>query len=114
MGPSTLSAPALDCSRLDVSSAVRGFHMRPSILIVEPRPEVADAIAAVVVSASYIPIVRPYLETFAELDTRVDAIIIRVITGTAGEPAHAAIARLPAGRPPIVAIASEDAGVAEA
>jgi hypothetical protein len=89
--------------------------MQPSILIIEPRREVADALADVVTSAHYAPIVRPHVERLADLGgVTPAAIIVRVAFEGIGEPAHAAIARLAPNRPPVVAIASEDEEVAEA
>jgi hypothetical protein len=85
-----------------------------AILIIEPRREVADAIADVIASAHYLPIVRPHLESLADLDVTVAAIVIRVSFEGVSEPAHAAIGRLPPGRPPVIAIARADEEIAEA
>ena len=83
------------------------------ILILEPRQEVAAALEDVISSASYTAVVRPHLERLSDLTTTPAAIVVRIaFEGT--EPAHAAIARLPANRPPIIAIAWDDAECAEA
>lgn len=83
------------------------------ILIIEPRREVADALAEVIASAHYNTRVVPHLERLADLGETPAAIVIR-IAFEGREPAHAAIERLPPNRPPIVAIAWEDEEVAEA
>jgi hypothetical protein len=88
--------------------------MRPAVLIIEPRHEVAAALEGVVNSANYVAMVRPYLDELSELGATPAAIIIRIAFDTLSEPAHAAIGRLPEGRPPIIAIASEEREVAEA
>lgn len=87
--------------------------MRPVILIIETRPEVADALEDVVTSARYEAIVRPHIECLADLDVTPAAIIVRIAFEGVGEPQHAGIGRL-ATRPPVVAIAWEDQEVAEA
>ena len=87
--------------------------MRPVILIIEPRPEVAEALADVVMSANYTAIVRPHVECLADLATTPAAIIVRIAFEGIGEPAHAAIARLP-NRPPVVAIVWEENEAEEA
>lgn len=88
--------------------------MRPAVLIIEPRHEVAAALEGVVNSANYVAMVRPYLDEPGELGAATAAIIVRIAFDTVSEPAHAVIARLPAGRPPVIAIASEEREVAEA
>jgi hypothetical protein len=88
--------------------------MRPIILIIEPRREVADALEDVVHSAGYAALVRPHVEGLAELGLTPAGIIVRIAFEGIGEPAHAAIARLPPHRPPVIAIAWEDEEVAEA
>ena len=87
--------------------------MRPLILIVETRPEVAEALEEVVTSARYAAIVRPHVECLADLGVTPAAIIVRIAFESVGEPQHASVARL-AHRPPVVAIAWEEAEVAEA
>jgi hypothetical protein len=87
--------------------------MRPVILIIETRPEVAEALQDVVTSARYSAVVRPHVECLSDLDVTPSAIIVRIAFEGVGEPPHAAIGRL-ANRPPVVAIAWEDDEVAEA
>jgi hypothetical protein len=87
---------------------------RPAILIIEPRQEVADAIAEVVASAHYEPIVRPYLESLEDIGTTIAAIVVRVVFEGVSEPAHAAIGRLPPSHPPVIAIAWQEDESAEA
>ena len=84
------------------------------ILIIEPRREVADAIEEVITSAHYQAMVVPHLEQLGDLGVTPAAIIVRIAFEGVSEPAHAAIARLPPNRPPIVAIAWEEHEVAEA
>ncbi|HXH24389.1 MAG TPA: hypothetical protein VNI78_04005 [Vicinamibacterales bacterium] len=88
--------------------------MPPAVLIIEPRREVADALADVVAAARYNVIVRPYIESLSDLAVTPAAIVVRVAFEGISEPPHAAIARLPRRRPPVVAIAWEDCEVAEA
>ena len=88
--------------------------MRPVILIIETRPEVAEALADVVVSANFSPMVRPHVERLTDIGVTPAAIIVRIAFEGVGEPAHAAIGRLPVDRPPIVAIAWEERELAEA
>ena len=88
--------------------------MQPVILIIEPRPEVADALEEVVTSARYDALVRAHVETLTDLGLTPAAIIVRVAFEGFGEPAHAAIARFPRNRPPVIAIAWEDREVTEA
>ena len=83
------------------------------ILIIEPRHEVAAALQDVLASASYVTMVRPHLERLADLGDTPAAIVVR-IAFEGLEPAHKALERLPANRPPIIAIAWDDAEIAEA
>ena len=87
--------------------------MRPVILIIETRPEVTEALEEVVTSAHYSAIVRPHVECLSDLGVRPAAIIVRIAFEGIGEPQHASLARLRP-RPPVVAIAWEEAEVAEA
>lgn len=87
--------------------------MRPVVLIVEPRREVAEALEDVVTSARYEAIVRPHVDRLSDLGVTPSAIIVRVAFEGISEPPHAAIGRLPH-RPPVVAIAWEENEVAEA
>jgi hypothetical protein len=88
--------------------------MRPVILIIERRPEVAEALADVVTSANFEALVRPYLEGLEDLGSTPAAIIVRIAFEGTGEPAHAAISRLPVNRPPVVAIVWEQREAEEA
>lgn len=88
--------------------------MPPNILIIEPRREVADALADVVTSANYGAIVRPHVERLADLGFTPAAIIVRIAFEGISEPPHAALERLVPNRPPVVAIVWEDVEVAEA
>jgi hypothetical protein len=87
--------------------------MRPLILIVETRPEVAEALEEVVTSARYTAMVRPHIDCLADLGVTPAAIIVRIAFESVGEPQHESVARL-APRPPVVAIAWEEAEVAAA
>ena len=87
--------------------------MRPSILILEPRPDVAAALEDVVNSANYVAIVAPHLERLADLEVPPAAIIVRVSFEGTSEPPHVALGRL-RDRPPVVAIVWEEEEVAEA
>jgi hypothetical protein len=87
--------------------------MQPTILIIEPRPEVASALQDVVTSANYRVRVVPHLERLADVGVTPAAIIVRVAF-EGREPAHAAVGRLPPAHPPVIAIAWEDNEVAEA
>lgn len=88
--------------------------MRPVILILEKRREVADALEEVVTSARYLAVVRPYLASLADLGATPSAIIVRITFEGVGEPTHAAIRHMPPNRPPVIAIAWEDDEVDEA
>src|SRR3954465_6819945 len=88
--------------------------MRPAILIIEPRREIADALEEVVTSAHYVAVVRPHLEQLSDVGLMPAAIILRITFEGVSDPPHTAIARLPPNRPPIVAIAWEDAEIREA
>lgn len=87
--------------------------MRPVILIIEPRSEVASALEDVITSANYSAVVIPHLERLADLGEVPAAIVVRIaFEGLV--PAHAAIEKLPANRPPVLAIASDEEEAAEA
>lgn len=88
--------------------------MRPTILIIEPRRDVADALEGVVNTANYVAMVRPHVERLADLEVPPAAIIVRIAFEGVGEPAHSALERLKPNRPPVVAIASEDEALQEA
>jgi hypothetical protein len=87
--------------------------MRPVILIIEARREVASALQEVITSAHYDAVVIPHLEQLADLGETPAAIVVRIaFEGVV--PAHAAIEKLPANRPPVLAIAWNDEEAAEA
>lgn len=88
--------------------------MEPVILIIERRRDVAVALEEVVTSAHYFAVVRPHIERLTDLEVLPSAIIVRIAFEGISEPAHAAIARLPANRPPVIAIAWKDDDIAEA
>lgn len=87
--------------------------MRPSILILEPRREIAAALEDVVASANYQPIVRPYIDGVDGFGVTVAAIIVRVAFDGVSEPAHRALERLRV-RPPVVAIVWDEEELSEA
>ena len=87
--------------------------MRPLVLIVEPRSEVAQALEEVVTSANFAAIVRPHVDRLTDFDVAPSAIVVRVAFESVGEPPHAAIGRL-RDRPPVIAIAWEDHEIEEA
>lgn len=88
--------------------------MPHNILIIEPRREVAEALADVVTSAHYGAVVRPHVERLSDLGFTPAAIIVRIAFEGISEPPHAALERLLPNRPPVVAIAWEDVEIAEA
>ena len=88
--------------------------MPPAILIIEPRREVADALGDIVTSARCVPVITAHLEQLADIGVSPAAILVRIAFEGVGEPAHAAIARLPANRPPVVAIVRDDRTAEEA
>jgi hypothetical protein len=87
--------------------------MPPSILILEPRRDVASALEGVVNSANYVAIVAPHLERLSDLPVPPAAIIVRISFESVSEPPHVALGRL-RDRPPVVAIAWADEEIAEA
>ena len=88
--------------------------MRPSILILESRRDVADALHAVITSANYRAVIMPYVDRLADLETRPAAIVTCITSVGIGEPAYVAIERLRDDRPPVVAIAWAEHEIAEA
>lgn len=80
--------------------------MPPSILIIEPHRELATAFAEVVASANYTPLVRPHVQSLADLGVQPATIVIRI--------GHGVLPLLGTDRPPIVAIAATEADAAEA
>ena len=88
--------------------------MRPSVLIIEPRRDVAAALEDVVNMANFVAVVRPHLEQLGDLVVTPAAIVVRISFDALSEPAHTAIARLPPARPPVIAIAWDDEEIEEA
>lgn len=88
--------------------------MRPAVLIIERRTEIASVLEEVVESANFRALVTPHLERLSDLAHVPAAIVVRVAFEGISEPAHAAVERLPVNRPPIVAIAWDEAEIAEA
>ena len=87
---------------------------RPTVLIIESHREVAAALEDVVNSTRYVGVVRPYVERLSDVGFAPAAIIVRVVFEGVGEPTHLSVERLGPNRPPVVAIAWEDAAVVEA
>ena len=81
--------------------------MQATILILETRREVAEALQSVLSSANFDTIVRPHVEHLADLHIRPAAIIVRV-TFEGSVPTHQAVSRLPPDRPPVIAIVRDD------
>ena len=89
--------------------------MPPVILIIEPRTEVATALESAIAMSNLCPVVVQHLERLSDIPYAVSAIVVRIAFEGVGEPAHAAIGRLPHDRrPPIVAIASDEKELTEA
>jgi hypothetical protein len=88
--------------------------MRPTVLIIEARREVATALEAVIESMNLTAMVVPHLEQLSDLKVDPAAILVRIAFESVGDPPHAAIKRLPATRPPVIAIAWEEDELAEA
>ena len=84
--------------------------IRPAVLIIEPRPEIAAALEDVVASANYQPVVRPYVDgvdAIERLGVTVAAIIVRVSFDGMSEPVHRPLGRMRI-RPPVIAIVWDD------
>jgi len=88
--------------------------MRPVVLIIESRTEVAAALETAIELSNFTPIVVPHLERLSDIPHAIAAIVVRVAFEGVGEPTHAAIEKLPHDHPPVVAIAWEDNELAEA
>lgn len=89
--------------------------MPPVVLIIEPRREVAVALESAIAMSNLSTVVVQHLERLSDIPYAVAAIVVRIVFEGVGDPAHAAIERLPRdGRPPVVAIAWEEAELAEA
>ena len=87
--------------------------MHPVVLIIEPRHEVAAALEEVISTARFTAVVIPHLERLSDLGVTPAAIVVR-IAFEGSVPAHAAIEHLPPDHPPVIAIAWDDAELAEA
>ena len=88
--------------------------MQSTVLIIEARSEVAAALEAVLAAVNLAAVVVPHLEKLSDVGILPAAILVRIAFESASDPPHAAIARLPPDRPPVVAIAWEDDEFAEA
>jgi hypothetical protein len=88
--------------------------MRPTVLIIEARREVAAALEAVIESANLTAMVVSHLERLSDLEVAPAAILVRIAFESISDPPHAAIKRLPRVRPPVIAIAWEEDELAEA
>ena len=82
--------------------------MPPVVLILEARKEVASALEAAIALANLTPIVIPHLEHLSDIPYVPAAIVVRIAFESVSDPPHAAIARLPRDRPPVVAIAWQE------
>lgn len=88
--------------------------MGRSIVIVETHPEMAAAFEEVIACANFTPIVVAHLETLADVAVTPVAIVVRIDLDAPAQSPHEGLEHLPAGRPPIVAIAWTDDEIAEA
>jgi hypothetical protein len=88
--------------------------MRPTVLIIEARREVAKALEAVITSASFTTLVVPHLERLTDLPITPAVIVVRIAFEGVSDPPHTAIERLPVNHPPVVAIVWEDDELKEA
>ena len=89
--------------------------MPPVVLIIETRREVAAALESAIEMWNLSPVVVQHLERLSDIPHAVAAIVVRIAFEGIGDPAHAAIERLPRDRrPPVVAIAWEEAELVEA
>lgn len=88
--------------------------MRPTVLIIEARREVAAALEAVIESVNLTPVCVPHLEHLDDLAVVPAVILVRIAFESVSDPPHAAIKRLPPTRPPVIAIAWEEDELAEA
>ena len=88
--------------------------MIPTVLVLETQREIADALRDLLTSVRYAAVIRPHLEQLTDLGVAPVAIIVRMAFEGVGEPAHAAIARLPPGHPPVIALAADEKELREA
>ena len=82
--------------------------MQSTVLIIEARSEVAAALEAVLAAANLAAVVVPHLEKLSDGEIPPAAILVRIAFESVNDLPHAAIARLPPDRPPVVVIASEE------
>ena len=79
------------------------------VLILEAHDDIASALAEVVASANFAPMVRRHVHVLDDVGMTPAAIVVRIaqadLSGLSGLPAH---------RPPILAIASNDEEATEA
>jgi hypothetical protein len=88
--------------------------MRPVVLIIETRKEVAEALESAIALGDMTPVVVPHVERLDDVPYTLAAIVVRIAFESLSEPPHAAIARLGQERPPVVAIVREENELAEA
>jgi DNA-binding response OmpR family regulator len=88
--------------------------MLRSILIVERHREVAEALEQVIASAEHAAIVRSHVDSLDDINPPPAVIVLRITLENGSERTHASLAKLPADRPPIVAIVREDEEATEA
>ena len=86
----------------------------PVVLIIEPRKEVAAALASTIALSNLSPVVVPHLERLTDIPHLIAAIVVRVSFEGVGDPPHSAILRLPHDHPPVIAIAWEEDELEEA
>jgi hypothetical protein len=82
--------------------------MQPTVLIIEARREVAEALRTVMSSANFVPVVMAHLDRFTDLPATPAVIVVRIAFETESDPPHKAIERLAPHRPPVVAIVWEE------
>jgi hypothetical protein len=88
--------------------------MQPTVLILEARKEVSDALQSVIASANFVTVVVSHLEHPGDLPIAPAAIVVRIAFESPTDPPHAALERLAQNRPPVVAIAWEEDELEEA
>ena len=88
--------------------------MGPAVLIIEARREVAAALEAVIATSNFTTVVVPHLEGLSDLNVTPAAIVVRIAFESVNDPPHNAIKRLPAKRPPVIAIVWEEDELEEA
>jgi hypothetical protein len=90
-------------------------HVRPTVVIAEPHHEIAHALQDVVALAGCVPVIVSNFESMRMLDVQPVAIVVRVATEMPLMSPHLGLRDLGRrGRPLIVALASNEADVAEA